>query len=176
VNIRRLRASDAPAFQALRLYGLKESPSAFGSSFEEEQTRTIQQVEHHLEGTQERVFFGSFADGGLLGMVGVGREQGLKERHIAFIRSMYVAPQARHQGAARGLLQVALNQAAAWSGVEQVTLSVTAANTGALALYRSVGFREVGHMPRALRIGTEYFDEVLMFRLLRDEDPSSPAG
>jgi hypothetical protein len=31
-------------------------------------------------------------------------------------------------------------------------------------------------MPRALRIGTEYFDEVLMFRLLRDEDPSSPAG
>lgn len=69
MNIRRLRASDAPAFQALRLYGLKESPSAFGSSFEEEQTRTIQQVEHHLEGTQERVFFGSFADGGLLGMI-----------------------------------------------------------------------------------------------------------
>lgn len=176
MNIRRLRASDAPAFQALRLYGLQESPSAFGSSFEEEQARTIKQVEHHLEGAHERVFFGSFADAGLLGMVGVGREQGLKERHIAFIRSMYVAPQARRQGAARDLLRVALNQAAAWSGVEQVTLSVTAANAGATALYRSVGFKEVGRMPRALRIGTEYFDEVLMYRLLRHAEPASLAG
>ncbi len=176
MNIRRLHASDAPAFQALRLYGLQESPSAFGSSFEEEQTRTIQQVEHHLEGAQERVFFGSFADVGLVGMVGVGREPGLKERHIAFIRSMYVAPQVRRQGAARGLLQVALNQLAAWSGVEQVTLSVTAANAGAVALYRSVGFREVGRMPRALRLGAEYFDEMLMFKLLHSPESLLPAG
>jgi ribosomal protein S18 acetylase RimI-like enzyme len=89
---------------------------------------------------------------------------------------MYVAPQARRQGAARGLLQVALNQAAAWSGVEQVTLSVTFANAGAIALYQSFGFREVGRMPRALRLGAEYFDEMLMFKLLHSPESLLPAG
>jgi plasmid maintenance system killer protein len=64
-------------------------------------------------------------------MVGVGREQGLKERHIAFIRSMYVAPQARGQGAGQQLLAAALQQAWSWEGVEQVTLSVTASNDAA---------------------------------------------
>jgi ribosomal protein S18 acetylase RimI-like enzyme len=92
------------------------------------------------------------------------RLQGLKERHIAFIRSMYVAPQARGQGAGQQLLAAALQQAWSWQGVEQVTLSVTASNEAAVRLYKSAGFMEVGRMPRALKMGPYYFDELMMVR------------
>ena len=90
------------------------------------------------------------------------RLQGLKERHIAFIRSMYVAPKARGHGAGQQLLAAALQQACKWHGVEQVTLSVTASNEAAVRLYKAAGFMEVGRMPRALKMGPNYFDELMM--------------
>lgn len=163
--LRPLEAADAPGFRKLRLFGLQESPSAFGSSYEEEKDRTIEQVQAHLAGSSERVFIGALQEDALVGIVGVGREQGTKERHIAFVRSMYVAPHARGHGLGRHLLLAALQQASSWNGVEHVTLAVTASNEAAVRLYQSVGFVEVGRMPRALRVGTEYFDELSMVRL-----------
>lgn len=164
--LRPLSAVDAGTFQALRLQGLLECPSAFGSSHAEEARRSLGQVREHLAGSAERVFLGLFADKSLVGTVGVGREPGLKERHIAFLRSMYAAPQVRGQGAGRQLLDAALRQARSWAGVEQVTLSVTAGNEAAVRLYRSAGFLEAGRMPRALKIGAHYFDELMMVLLL----------
>ncbi|MDP3521009.1 MAG: N-acetyltransferase [Hydrogenophaga sp.] len=166
MKIRALEASDAPAFQALRLYALQESPTAFGSSYEEEKARTVQQIEGHLVGSLERRFFGCFNEAALLGVVGVGREQGTKSRHIAFVRSMYVTPLARGQGIGRNLLLEAVNHASAWVGVEQVTLAATASNAPAIELYRKAGFAEVGCMPRALYVGGEYYDELNMVHML----------
>ncbi|MFM8769608.1 MAG: N-acetyltransferase family protein, partial [Rubrivivax sp.] len=164
MHLRPLTHEDAQEFQRLRRQGLLESPSSFGSSHEEEVHKTPDQVRQHIASSVERVFLGLFAGAELVGMVGVGREQGLKERHIAFIRSMYVAPAARGQGAGRQLLDAALQQARAWHGVEQVTLSVTASNEAALRLYQAAGFMEVGRMPRALKVGPNYFDELMMVR------------
>ncbi len=164
MHLRPLTDADASEFQRLRLQGLQESPSSFGSSHEEEVHRTLDQVRQHIAGSAERVFLGLFTTREVVGMVGVGREQGLKERHIAFIRSMYVAPQARGQGAGRQLLAAALQQAWSWQGVEQLTLSVTASNEAAVRLYKAAGFMEVGRMPRALKVETSYFDELIMVR------------
>lgn len=166
MNIRLLESEDAPAFQALRLFALQESPSAFGSSHAEECDRTKQQISAHLSGSPERRFFGYFESDELVAVVGVSREQGLKERHNAFVRSMFVAPAVRGRGIGKQLLQAALAQAAAWSGVEQISLAVTASNQAALSLYRSCGFVEVGRMPRALKIGAAYYDEITMLRCL----------
>jgi len=164
MHLRPLTDADASEFQRLRLQGLQESPSSFGSSHEEEVHRTLDQVRQHIAGSAERAFLGLFTAGELVGMVGVGREQGLKERHIAFIRSMYVAPHARGQGVGLQLLAAALQQAWSWHGVEQVTLSVTANNEAAVRLYKAAGFMEVGRMPRALKMGRDYFDELIMLR------------
>jgi hypothetical protein len=162
LNLRQLQAADAKSFLKLRLLGLQESPSAFGSSYEEEKDRTIEQIEGHLEGSKERAFIGAFEEGELVGVVGVGREQGVKQRHIAFVRSMYVSPIARGNGLGRRLVIAALQRAAAWDGVLQVTLAVTASNAPAVRLYRSVGFIEIGRLPRALHHDGEYFDELSM--------------
>ncbi len=59
---------------------------------------------------------------------------------------------------------LALQQAWSWHGVEQVTLSVTANNEAAVRLYKAAGFMEVGRMPRALKMGRDYFDELIMLR------------
>jgi hypothetical protein len=59
MDVGQLKESDANAFQELRLLGLKESPSAFGSSFEDERERTVDEVQAHLGASGERVFFGA---------------------------------------------------------------------------------------------------------------------
>ena len=57
-----------------------------------------------------------------------------------------------------------------WHGVEQVKLSVTATNQAAVHLYESVGFVGVGRLPRALRLGHEYFDELMMVWIMAGPD------
>ena len=166
MNIRALGSEDAHTFQELRLFALKECPSAFGSSYEEECDRSPQQIATFLEGSPERTFFGCIDGDKLAGVCGVGREQGSKERHIAFVRSMYVAPEARGNGIGKELLLAALAKAAEWSGIEQVSLAVTATNEAAVKLYRSCGFEEVGRMPRALKVHTKYYDEITMLNRL----------
>jgi len=166
MNVRQLHVSDASDFLRLRLFGLLEAPSAFASSYQEEKDRTIEQIEQHLFGSSGTAIFGGFLEFELVGVVAVGREQRANERHMAFIRSMYVAPNARGQGLGRCLLSAALTQVSSWHGVEQVKLSVTATNEAAVHLYQSVGFVEVGRVPRALRLGSEYFDELIMLRVM----------
>jgi len=43
-----------------------------------------------------------------------------------------------------------------------LTLSVTATNTMASALYAKLGFRRYGTLPRALKVDGEYHDKDLM--------------
>jgi RimJ/RimL family protein N-acetyltransferase len=52
--------------------------------------------------------------------------------------------------------------AQARSAVEEVRLSVTTSNAAAVRLYARLGFRPYGVEPRALKIGGEYHDELLM--------------
>jgi len=60
--IQDLSDDHATAFQTLRLFGLRGSPTSFGSSYEEEHSRTDQQIVAHLVGPPERKFLGRFND------------------------------------------------------------------------------------------------------------------
>lgn len=166
MHIRALVEEDAAAYLDLRLFALRESPSSFGSSYEEEKDRTLTQARAFLANTGERVTFGAFEGAALVGLCGVGREAGLKERHRGFIRSMYVAPPNRAKGVGGALLARACEHAASLPGLEQLTLAVTAGNESAMALYVRQGFVTYGCAPRALRVGERYFDEVHMVKHL----------
>ena len=157
--IRRLVPSDAAAFQALRLDALRDSPSAFSSSYEEECTTPLATIESKLA---QRNLFGAFDGDVLAGMVGVAREGSPKLRHKAFIAAMYVAPAQRGKGAARQLIEHALAFAAAMNGVLQITLDVSAGNEPAIGLYASLGFREYGREPRAMLVDGVFYDTILM--------------
>ena len=167
LHIRRLLPADAGAFQALRLAGLRQSPSAFGSSYEEECDTALETIQNRL---RERTLYGAFDGDVLAGIVGVGRDGAVKLRHKATIRAMFVAGAWRGKGVGKQLLQHALGVAAAMEGVRQVTLDVTAGNDPAIRLYQSVGFRIYGTEPGALFADGVYHDTVLMVRMGESSD------
>jgi RimJ/RimL family protein N-acetyltransferase len=168
MHIRRLGPSDAADFQELRLRGLSESPTAFGSSYEEEASRPIPAIAASLAEDSGRNMFGAFMDTKLVGVVGVGRETSLKERHRGFVRSMYVAPEARRQGVGKALMRVAVDFAKSMPGLRQLTLAVTAGNSAAITTYEGFGFRVCGTAPEALHVQGRYYDELQMVCSLGD--------
>lgn len=164
--IRRLVPADATAFHALRLAALRDSPSSFGSSYEEECDTPLATIEARLAPDSGRYLFGAFDGTTLGGMVGVGRDQARKSRHKAFIRAMYVAPALRRMGAGRQLFDHALGFAAGLDGVRQVTLLVTSGNHAAIALYASMGFTVCGQEPDSLLVDGVFYDDIHMVRIL----------
>ncbi len=95
MHIRALAPSDAAAFQALRLRGLRECPEAFASSYEEEVDTPLVEIEKRLQPKNDSAVFGAFKDSELLALVGLQREGMAKLAHKSFIWGVYVAPEAR---------------------------------------------------------------------------------
>lgn len=73
---------------------------------------------------------------------------------------MFVKAEARGTGLGRSLIARVLEHAA--STVEEIRLTVVATNMAAIRLYKRAGFEQYGLERRALKIGEDYHDEVLM--------------
>jgi ribosomal protein S18 acetylase RimI-like enzyme len=162
LEIRELTAADAEIFRTLRLRALQEEPEAFGSSWEEENARPLEQTVARLQ-AEGMTAFGAFdADSNLVGMVRLFRHDGVKVRHKADIISMYVAPEVRGRGVGRMLMEAAIERARVTPGVEQLLLAVNVTNAPARNLYLSLGFEPFGREPLALKLGDRYYDEEMM--------------
>lgn len=157
LRIRRLMPADAPLYREIRLEALQQAPEAFGSSFEQECSQSLEQFEEVL--TRADVF-GAFRDADLLGMAGYRTQTGAKKAHKGYLWGMYVRASARGTGVAKPLVEAVL--AHARQHVELVQLSVVAENETAQRLYRSCGFIAYGHEVHSLKQGARYYDEVLM--------------
>jgi ribosomal protein S18 acetylase RimI-like enzyme len=151
MQIRLLLPADADAYRALRLRGLRECPTAFASSPDEEDA-----------GIPPDATFGALRGGALAGIASIGREAPRKLAHKALLWGVYVAPEQRRGGVARSLVAHALAHAFAMPGVRQVNLSVNAANAPAIALYEAAGFRAFGIERGYLQVDGVLHDEIHM--------------
>jgi ribosomal protein S18 acetylase RimI-like enzyme len=147
---------------------LKTAPDAFGSVHAIEASKTIEQ---HAERLTASLVFGAYDSERIVGMVGLKSEEGPRNSHKGFMWGFYVEPEFRKHGIGSALMSALLS--AARSVVEQVTLSVTAENATAIALYERFGFRRYGIEPRALKTPAGYSDEILMVLFL---DAPTPLG
>src|SRR5450830_498608 len=163
MQIRRLSPTDAKLFQDLRLSALQETPSAFGSSYEEEMGLPITAIEGRLVEKTDRGIWGAFEGDELIGMLGLARENMRKLSHKTILWGMYVSPTVRGGGVGRALLWQVLDFARTVPGVVQVNLSVNASNHAAIKLYESEGFVTFGQEPFALMIEGKPHDEFHMF-------------
>jgi ribosomal protein S18 acetylase RimI-like enzyme len=96
---------------------------------------------------------------GQCSIAGLGQAPGAEVAHVGEL-GILVDRRFRGQGVGTALLVAALE--AARRQFETVKLSVFASNEGAQRLYRRVGFVEHGRLPRAIKRGDRYHDEVLM--------------
>jgi ribosomal protein S18 acetylase RimI-like enzyme len=168
MQIRRLTPADASAFQELRLAGLQEASSAFGSSYEEEKDIPLATIQSRLVIKPDVGSFGAFKRNALIGHAALARESANKLAHKAFVWGMYVTPNARSTGIARALLVEVLSLARSVPEVQQVNLSVNANNEIAINLYESVGFKIFGRELGALFIDGKLHDEIHMCIRFKD--------
>lgn len=140
MHVRTLRPEDAAEYQALRLRGLKEAPTAFASSYEDEISTPVTEIARRLHPKDSGAIFGAFTEGRLVGLAGIEREAMTKLSHKAYLWGMYVAPEYQRTGLGSSLLEHALPYAWRSLGAAQVNLGVHAENASAIALYRRFGF------------------------------------
>ncbi|CAN5527935.1 GNAT family N-acetyltransferase [soil metagenome] len=162
MEIRRLESSDAAAYRELRLRALREHAEAFTSSFEEESGKPVETSKRRLAESTGNRFWGAFLDDVLVGMVGLDREERIKNRHKATLVGMYVAPEAGRRGIGQALVDALLTQARA-DGIELLLLTVTHGNATARELYARCGFGTFGVEPDAIRLAGESFAKEHMY-------------
>src|SRR5690606_11234690 len=169
MNIRLLNDSDAELYREVRLRALKNDPDAFGSTYEQEETRPLGQTIERIRHTKDQFTLGCFVDSNtLVGIVNFLRENRTKTAHKGNIYGMYVEPHSRGRGVGKALLLALIERAIKeCEGLEQIHLTVVSNNKPATRLYASLGFEVYGIEPHALKVDEQYFDEDLMILRLR---------
>lgn len=167
-HIRCLVSTDLVAYKALRDEALLRAPEAFTSDYESGKDRPADGYASRLGALDSGHFaLGAFAGlpGGqaqLLGSIALEREDRIKKRHCAHMVGMMVSPAAQGQGMATQLVAHCIGHAASCAHLEQLLLTVTASNAHVVRLYERAGFVPYGLLPRAIRVGTIYYDKLHM--------------
>ena len=139
--IQRLEPKDWQRFRAIRLDALAQSPEAFGSQYDEVAARPQNSWIAQLASLPTWVIPGDTLD---IGVVRV-------DPKVPELLSLWVAPEGRGQGQGRQLVQQVLSWASE-HGAEHLELCVKADNLPAVALYRALGFEDVGAEGDELRM------------------------
>lgn len=159
--IRRLCPDDAATYQPLRLEGLQESPTAFGSSYTAEAGRTLAEVAARLQTAADATVsvFGAYSDERLVGIGALARTTTEKAAHNATVCGMYVSPSFRRRRVGQALLDAIITHAQTFTHLRNLKLGVNASNVAAIRLYQSRGFTSYGLEPEALCVGGVFYDE-----------------
>ena len=136
--------------------------TAFDTPFTEEQERTYiaNQTVRDIFHVAERA-----SDGAVVGFQSMSPYPGLASMAHVGVIGTFVAPAFQRQGIARQLLAATV-AVARQRGYEKIFTFVRADNPGALAAYKSQGFRIVGTAQQQTKINGSYVDEVIIERLL----------
>ena len=155
--LRRLLRSDASVLKELRLYALQESAAFFGSSFDEEKNRSLQQFEDQIAND---LVYGAFIDGELTGMACAYVSPFKKMSHKLHVYGVFVHPAYRGKGIMKQLLERLLVDA--FQSHEVALASVVNGNGTALALFLACGFVSYGVETNGLKIDNHSYDLILL--------------
>jgi ribosomal protein S18 acetylase RimI-like enzyme len=165
IIVRKLTPDDVQTVRAIRREALETHPDAFSSDPERDGEVSEDQWRERLAGGR---WFGAFTDGVLVGIVAYRPADSRKTAHTGELGSMYVRESARGTGAADALIEACVEDAA--KSLEQLSLVVNAENARAIRVYERHGFKTVGRMPDALRVGGRTYDELTMWRRVSTSD------
>jgi ribosomal protein S18 acetylase RimI-like enzyme len=157
------RAKD---YNALVKRGLREHPSSFDTDIAQIEPRTARQVARGMRRLDPAngAILGAFDPmHQLVGTAMVLRRSAPKQAHCADMLFVYVPVECQGKGIAKQLMTAIVAAARQLPGVEQLHLTVNLNGSPARSLYQSCGFQSIGVVPRAIRVGPDYFDQALMW-------------
>ena len=137
-------------------------PEAFTSDARDEQSKPAASYHARLGPQPGQFTLGAWIGDKLVGAITCERDTRRKVAHVVHVIGMMVLPEARGRGIGRELLRAFIAATSELTDVELVTLSVTAINGPATALYEQAGFKRYGRLPRAIKMGDTYLDKDLM--------------
>jgi ribosomal protein S18 acetylase RimI-like enzyme len=149
-------------YKVLRLTALQSDPLAFGSTYEETLEYPDELWQERLSGQASLILFAE-RDGRLVGTAAVLLEIE-EDAATAQIVGVFVEREYRGQGIARRLIEALLERVTERAEFARVLLHVTETQAAAYALYRSMGFEEVGRLVGEHRDGDQVYDELVMQR------------
>ncbi len=147
-----------PEYLGLRERMLREEPGAYWSSPEDDTAQQLDEFRKLMSKPENAIFVIDVA-GALVATSAIYRFEKIKGRHRAHIWGVFCAAEHRGHGYGKAAVRACVEHARTWSGVEWVTLSVSASGRAALHVYESLGFKRWGTEPEVLNIGGERFDE-----------------
>ncbi len=167
MRIARLANSDAREYRELMLEAYEKAADSFTSTVEERAREPLTWWEKRIAGADGlSESFGAFEDTSLVGTVALEYPSKPKTRHSALVIGMYVVPAYRGRGAAKALLQAAIESAQTRPEIRGLRLTVTEGNEPAIRLYASNGFAAWGTEPQAIRTEGGFKGKVHMSLLL----------
>ena len=169
IEIRELTIDDGEAYRGLRVHALEAFPEAFGSDAAAERTRDASSYRERLTAGDGGFTLGAFVAGELVGAVTLFRDARVKTHHLGEVRGVMVRATTQRAGIGRRLMEGLIARATADASCEQLTLTVSADNDAAVALYGACGFVRFGSLPRAIRVDERWIAKDFMYRPLRDE-------
>jgi GNAT superfamily N-acetyltransferase len=138
VRIRHVLAHEGERFKAIRLHALRADPQGFSSTYEREvalpEDWWTSRAALSEDGEQQRLFVLVDEEDRWLGLALARDDAG-----TAVLNAMWVAPEARGQGAAKALCDACADWARA-HGFDALHVGVFPDNAGARRLYESAGF------------------------------------
>jgi ribosomal protein S18 acetylase RimI-like enzyme len=131
-----LTENEWPRLQSIRLAALREDPSAFLFSHEDEAAYGEQQWRQEFSRGQWNIMISDHKE---IGLLGVTREETMSEQEC-YLEYLWVAPEFRQIGVGSLLLETVLARLRA-SGVRTVWLYILDGNYRAMRLYQRFGFQ-----------------------------------
>ena len=160
--VRKLIKDDAEDYRQIRLEALYRNPDSFGTTYDEEAIKTIEQFRNRIPVDNKNFILGCFEDKELIGIVAFHQESRIKLRHKAYVSSMYVKQEYREKGIGSLLLNELIERGKAIKEVEILLLDIVKSNFLAKQLYLSWGFQIYGIEKMADKFNNQYFDLELM--------------
>ncbi|NQV50864.1 MAG: GNAT family N-acetyltransferase [Candidatus Marinimicrobia bacterium] len=140
LSVRRIRSGEADLFKKLRLQALKESPDAFGSSYEETEQRSaeswVNQVESSAQGS-DRATVIAFQDDLPAGLAALYRMDNTP--HMGELLQVWVSPEVRGQGVAGALIDNLFDWASR-NNFKTIVAGIISGNEQAVHFYEKHGF------------------------------------
>lgn len=152
-------------YREIRLEALKNTPTAFGSSYTEELEKPGAKWKDRLKESETNNLSSTFfaiLDGNPIGMMTIFREDKEKTKHKANLVGVYVKKEYRGKGVSAKLLEKTISWCKSKEDIKKIQLGVNTKNIPAIRFYQKNGFEITGTMKQELQVDGIYYDEHIM--------------